>query len=287
MNFTAIDVETANSDMSSICQIGLAKFENGELVKEWVSLIDPEDYFYQMNISIHGIDEDCVKGKPIFPQVLNELKDFLEGTVAVCHTSFDRNALMYALEKYELPILNTTWLDSSRVVRRTWPEFASKGYGLSNVCQKIGYQFIHHDALEDAKAAGHILIAACKESGFDLDGALARVKLPINPITSTSGPYIAREGNPEGDLYGNVVVFTGQLDVPRNIAADMASSAGCQVDAGVTKKTTILVVGDQDAARLAGHEKSSKHRKAEELILSGQHIRIIRETDFQKMVGEK
>jgi DNA polymerase-3 subunit epsilon len=80
MNFTAIDVETANSDMSSICQIGLAKFENGILVKEWVSLIDPEDYFYEMNISIHGIDEDSVKGKPIFPQVLNELRDFLEGT---------------------------------------------------------------------------------------------------------------------------------------------------------------------------------------------------------------
>jgi len=43
MNFVAIDVETANSDMASICQIGIAKFENGILVEEWVSLVNPED----------------------------------------------------------------------------------------------------------------------------------------------------------------------------------------------------------------------------------------------------
>jgi DNA polymerase-3 subunit epsilon len=52
----------------------------------------------------------------------------------------------------------------------------------------------------------------------------------------------------------------------------------------VTKKTTILVVGDQDVARLAGHEKSSKHRKAEQLVAEGQQIRIIRESDFKTLV---
>jgi len=31
MNFVAIDVETVNADMGSICQIGLAKFVDGQL----------------------------------------------------------------------------------------------------------------------------------------------------------------------------------------------------------------------------------------------------------------
>lgn len=53
---------------------------------------------------------------------------------------------------------------------------------------------------------------------------------------------------------------------------------------GVTKNTTILVVGDQDVRKLAGQEKSSKHRKAEDLIKKGQAIRIIRETDFKELV---
>jgi len=44
-----------------------------------------------------------------------------------------------------------------------------------------------------------------------------------------------------------------------------------------------LVVGDEDARLLAGHEKTSKHRKAEELIKNGQPIRILRETDFSKL----
>lgn len=31
MEFVAIDVETANADMASICQIGLAKYKDGNL----------------------------------------------------------------------------------------------------------------------------------------------------------------------------------------------------------------------------------------------------------------
>jgi DNA polymerase-3 subunit epsilon len=34
MEFLSIDVETANPDMSSICQIGIASFKDGVLVGE-------------------------------------------------------------------------------------------------------------------------------------------------------------------------------------------------------------------------------------------------------------
>ena len=53
----------------------------------------------------------------------------------------------------------------------------------------------------------------------------------------------------------------------------------------VTKHTTLLVVGDQDIRALNGHEKSSKHRKAEELMAKGLPIRILTESDFASMVG--
>ena len=36
MNFLAIDIETANADYSSICQIGIAEFENGQVVNSWI-----------------------------------------------------------------------------------------------------------------------------------------------------------------------------------------------------------------------------------------------------------
>ena len=52
----------------------------------------------------------------------------------------------------------------------------------------------------------------------------------------------------------------------------------------MTKDTTLLVVGDQDLRVLHGHEKSSKHRKAEMLIAQGQSIRILGESDFRRIV---
>lgn len=50
---------------------------------------------------------------------------------------------------------------------------------------------------------------------------------------------------------------------------------------------TLLVVGNQDVRKLAGQERSSKHRKAEELINGGQKIRIISESDFQRIAEQR
>lgn len=285
MKFIALDVETANADMSSICQIGIAKFAGGLLVEEWSSLIDPEDYFDPINIHIHGITENDVAGCPTFFETHDVLRRFLDHEVCVCHTHFDRVSISRALNKYGLKEINTVWLDSARVARRTWKEFAWRGYGLANVCSKIGYKFEHHDALEDAKASGHVLLAAIEATGLDLEAWLNRIKQPIDPSHSSCGSAIAREGNPEGDFHGEVIVFTGALEQPRSEAADLAASVGCTVATSVTKKTSLLVVGDQDISKLAGKEKSSKHIKAEDLISNGQKIRILKESDFNELVS--
>lgn len=118
------------------------------------------------------------------------------------------------------------------------------------------------------------MLAALRESQQDLDQWRHRVNQPIDPENSSSGAAIQRDGNPEGDLYGEVLVFTGALELPRSEAANLAADVGCRVAPGVTKKTTILVVGDQDVTKLAGHEKSSKHRKAAQLVAEGHRIRI-------------
>ena len=285
MDFVAIDVETANADMASICQVGLVSCENGVFTDEWKSYVDPEDYFDGFNVSIHGIDESVVNGAPTFHALYDTLRSYLAGKVVVCHTHFDRVSLDQAAQRHGLNSPECIWLDSGRVARRTWKECARSGYGLSNVCEIIGYHFRHHDALEDAKAAAHILLAAIDKSGLDVGAWLKRVRQPIEPtsISHYSYPAIVRDGNPEGDFYGQVLVFTGALEIPRREAADLAAAAGCRVAAVVTKETTLLMVGDQDIRKLAGHEKSSKQRKAEELIAKGSSIRILKESDFREL----
>ncbi len=288
MNFIAIDLETANSDMASICQIGIARCKDGVIIEEWSTYVDPEDEFDRVNVSIHGIDETAVQGYPPFPEFADTLRSYLEGNVVVCHTHFDRVALHQASERYNVDPISCTWLDSAKVVRRTWNSFARKGYGLHHMCEFLEYDFKHHDALQDAKAVVHIMVAACDETGLDINGWLKQVEMPIDCSAHRSArrsdDSYACEGNPDGPLYGEVIVFTGALEVPRQEAADLAAALGCRVSTNVSKGTTLLVVGDQDLKRLAGHNKSSKHRKAEELIRMGYPIRIIKESDFLQLI---
>src|SRR3546814_12913925 len=84
---------------------------------------------------------------------------------------------------------------------------------------------------------------------------------------------IRRAGDGDSALLGETIVFTGALVLPRRDAADRAHALGAAVEPGVTKKTTMLVVGDQDLSKLAGPQKSSKHRKAEAMIAAG-HAKI-------------
>jgi DNA polymerase-3 subunit epsilon len=145
------------------------------------------------------------------------------------------------------------------------------GYGLSNLAVHFGIEYQAHDALEDARCAGLLLLRAIAESGLNPEQWLTRVELPIDLVDHVSRPNkwpgpCKREANSDGDLHGEILVFTGSLSIPRHEAADIAAAVGCRVDDGVTKHTTMLVVGDQDLRVLAGHNKSSKHIKAELLI---------------------
>lgn len=280
MNFVAIDVETANPDMASICQIGLVRYKSGVLEDEWKSYVDPEGRFHWFNTSIHGIDQSVISGSPTFPELAGTLRSFLDGTVVISHSHFDRVAINRAAERYAIAPPESLWLDSARIARRAFSERGLKGYGLGRVCEMLGYEFRHHDALEDARAAAHIVLAASAESGLDIEGWLA-IFGRLSSLSSGSG---MQPGNPQDSLGGEVLVFTGALATPRREEAELAASAGCEVAPSVTGRTTILVVGDQDPDRLAGHKESSKLRKARKLIADGVAIRIIGETDFIRLV---
>lgn len=178
--FIAIDLETASSDASSICQIGVARYLNGELAEEWMSYIDPEVQFMPHNIAIHGINAAAVSGWPKLPEVAGRLQEMLNDKIVVSHSQFDRVALERAFDRYEIPRLNCAWLDSTDVARRAWEGFAQRGFALENLCRHLGYRYQRHDALGDAKAAGVVVLAAIEQTGIGLSGWLRQVEQPIN-----------------------------------------------------------------------------------------------------------
>ena len=262
LTFNSMDVETANADRASICQIGIVQIRDGEIIDQWKTLVNPEDWFDPCNVSIHRIDEDCVKNSPTLPEIRGELRSRLRSSILVSHTSFDRVAFERAMTRYDLEQLQVTWLDSAKIARRAWPDsYVRSGYSLKNIAKDLNISFKHHDALEDARAAAEIVVRACVATGTDIEEWLYRVDRSIFPRSSESSER--REGNVEGALYGETIVFTGALSIPRREAADMAAKAGCDVTNSVTKKN------HHACGRYSGQEEAERLREKQQTQKSG------------------
>lgn len=276
--FVAVDVETANRDAASICQIGFALVTETGTITTHSYLIDPEDDFEDFNVELHGIDEDRVAGQPTFDEVIELFRPFMERHTLVQHSTFDKRAFDTACYTYDVEPLRSKWIDSVKIARAAWPELkGSGGHGLANLKQALSLDFEHHDAGEDAKAAAQVVLLAETKTGQDFRSLAANKKRSYSPP-------VKAQGNKDGPLYGQVACFTGSLTISRVEAAEIAANAGVTVKALVSRKINLLVVGDQDLALLAGHEKSSKHRRAEELIAQNHDIKIIGENEFLALV---
>lgn len=167
--FVAVDVETANADRSSICQLGLAMVDHDGHIQTASFMIDPEVRFAAFNIRLHGIGPDRVAGQPRFIDVIDPLRDFLTEHPLVQHSQFDQKAISAACVRYALPDLMARWVNSVQVARKAWPELKGNGgHGLGNLQKVLKLDFQHHDAAEDARAAAQVILLAESEIGSNL-----------------------------------------------------------------------------------------------------------------------
>ena len=58
---------------------------------------------------------------------------------------------------------------------------------MATVAGDLGITFQHHNAVEDARASGEIVLRACQHTGLDIDGWLERNWTP--PSQSFRGPF--------------------------------------------------------------------------------------------------
>lgn len=281
-DFVVIDVETACSRASSICQIGIVGFRGGEIDFEFETLVDPRDHFDPFNVNIHGIESHHVKGQPDFGSLHPVLHGHLSNRITVAHSTFDRGAISQACQISRKPEFSTRWLDSVMVARRAWPELQS--HRLRVLADHLGLELNHHNALSDARAAGLVVVRAMDHTGLGLeDFFLPPIGMPARAYRKSEGS-LKRTGDGDGPLLGECVAMTGDFTLTKSQMADAIAEAGGNVTATVTKKTTILVLGVQDPASFAGKPKSSKHIKADELIASGQPIRIMSQSEFMTLL---
>lgn len=169
MKYVALDIETANNERSSICSIGMVKFEEGKIIDEFYSLINPEvDYFSYMNIEIHGITEADVIGQPTFPEIRGELESFIGNDIMVAHFSqFDMYGIQDAYRKYRLEIPTLNYICSYRLSKSIYQLPSHK---LVHMAEYFNVETDnHHNALADAKMAGHITYNILKENNLSIE----------------------------------------------------------------------------------------------------------------------
>ena len=279
LNFVTLDVETANAFYGSICQIGIVVFKSGEAVESFDFLLNPMTEFKSINNRLHRIDAEAIASAPTFEEIYDKVFSLLHNQVVVHHSPFDKSAMMQAAEKYSLPQIPCSWLDSLRIARRIWGK--QTGCGLAELSKYLNLDYTNaHNAVCDAKLCGEVLIKAIEELGIDSLENLSFKTLPREMIKFDEIDII------DDRLIGENIVFTGSFCMVKSDMEILATQHGGTVKPSVTKETTMLIVGDTNLHSLTDDMKSTKHKKAEKLFELGHNIRILTEDDFLNLISE-
>lgn len=305
LDFTAIDFETANSFQGSPCSVGVVKVRDGQVIVQHHVLVRPPEaasHFSAFNTSIHGITADDVRDAPTWRQVLAWLVEFIGDDIVVAHNAgFDIGVIRYACMADGIEWPELRFLCSLVVSRRA---LSLPSYTLPFVAESVGFRLEdHHNALADATTVVHIVTELARRAGATTLEELAAAH-HIRVGTMAAGQYhgsvsISRSGqdalvaaaanpdaDPDGYLYGRVVVFTGKLmSMTRQLAWDEVTRNGGLPEKTSTKRTNVLVIGDFNPANLRpGANFSAKARRAFELQDAGQDIELMTEYDFLRVL---
>lgn len=307
-DFVAIDFETANAQRGSPCALGVVTVREGKIMgrQKWLMRPPPSvDYFDQFNVNVHGITPQMVASKPRFGDLLNDVMKVIDGRMVVAHNAgFDLSVLRYACEESGLNFPRMSFL-CTMVLSRTILDIET--YSLPRVAQELGIDFKgHHDPLADAECTARVLICLAERVGATtIEDLLSKQSVCIGYFqsgiwrgshkiqqSSSQKMYLPRASiaaDSDNFLYGELVVLTGKLPygISRRTAWDTIASLGGQPQQNITKKTTLIVIGDWDTATLSpGTASSSKYRRAMTLRQAGQDIEIMNGHNFVALVDE-
>lgn len=168
-DFAAIDFETANSERTSVCSVGVVIVRDNLIKDTFYSLIQPEPNYYNWFCTqIHGLCREDTKQAPVFPKVWKKIEKLIRLSdedarrlgspylPLVAHNkAFDENCLKAVFSCYQMDYPEYRFyctLMASRRVFRNAPD-----HRLDTISELCGYTLKnHHHALADAEACAWI-----------------------------------------------------------------------------------------------------------------------------------
>lgn len=157
--YTVVDIETTggSANFHRITEIGAVKIQNGKVIEEFQTLINPGRPIPGFITGITGITNDMVKDAPAFKDIAEKLFEFLKDTVFVAHNvRFDYGFIQKEFERLGIDFVRPL-LCTCAGLRKTHPGLTS--YGLKNLTNHFRIEMEqHHRALSDARAAAQLLL---------------------------------------------------------------------------------------------------------------------------------
>ena len=186
-----VDLETTggNPAYHRITEIGIVRVENGEVVEEWSSLVNPECPIPPYIEAFTGISSEMVADAPRFADVAATVLEKLSGAVFVAHTArFDYSFLRSEFRKINLSF-SAAALCTVKLSRRLYPMHAR--HNLDAVMQRHGLACgARHRALGDAQVLRDFWFKLRREIP---DAALAEARAQSMLAVVTVPPHLPQE----------------------------------------------------------------------------------------------
>lgn len=158
-DFAAIDFETANEQLSSVCSVGVVIVRNGLIVDRFYSLIQPEpNYYNYKNTLIHGLNNNDTDTELVFSEVWKKIMPLIDSLPLVAHNKgFDEACLKAAFKTYQMDYPDYRFYCTLSESRRQLKHLPN--HQLHTVAADCGYILTdHHNALADAEACAEIAL---------------------------------------------------------------------------------------------------------------------------------
>jgi DNA polymerase III epsilon subunit family exonuclease len=161
LDFVVVDVEAtgAKTPPNRIIELGAYRIRRGQIVDEFVTLVNPELPIPRFVVTLTGITNDMVKTAPLFAEVAPQWLEFINDAVLVAHNApFDTSFLNHEISRvYPGHRMVNSHICTVTLSRRTLPGLMN--YRLDTIAEHFSVPILNrHRAGSDALATAKVFL---------------------------------------------------------------------------------------------------------------------------------